>query len=272
MNYRSDDSVIDLYGLDSFPDRRIHIFKYKIVHNIIFVISSHFLTCHLLHIHCILNLMSSLKISNIKYQISNIKLGICNWKFEIKNSFQRKAGFTLIELLVTIAIIAILAAVGFTVYNSAQKSARISKRIQDLDAIKQAIETFKSTTGKYPSMPVGTAANSFVCLNALTTANTLVPTYMPLIPDDPQTATNCYQYVSNHVEAAGDLGPKATDYKVRTHPSLVSPEMGSPEFKAQPTLIDPDRDGTQNDACAIQTSGTVTGWSIQSGSTTSCDW
>ena len=184
-----------------------------------------------------------------------------------------KRGFTLIELLVTIAIIAILAAVGFTVYNSAQKSARISKRIQDLDAIKQAIETFKSTTGKYPSLPLGTAANSFVCLNALTTANTLVPTYMPLIPDDPQTATNCYQYVSNHVEAAGDLGPKATDYKVRTHPSLVSPEMTSGEFKVQPTLIDSERDGGANDDnCAIQTGGTVTGWSIQNGSSTSCNW
>jgi len=66
------------------------------------------------------------------------------------------SGFTLIELMVVIAIIAILAVVGLTLYSGAQKSARDSKRKSDIDAVSKALETrYDAPTAKYP--PIATS-------------------------------------------------------------------------------------------------------------------
>lgn len=51
-------------------------------------------------------------------------------------------GFTLIELLVSITIVAILAAIGVSVYSNAQASARDSRRKQDIDVIADAMELY----------------------------------------------------------------------------------------------------------------------------------
>ncbi|EKD91402.1 MAG: hypothetical protein ACD_30C00014G0012 [uncultured bacterium] len=163
-------------------------------------------------------------------------------------STRNKKGFTLIELLVTIAIIAILAAVGTVVYSSTQKSARISKRLQDLNALKTAVELYKSTTGQYPLQ-----AGSFQCMRLV---SGLAPAYMPTIPEDPLTGdTYCYQYYSED----------GNNYKVRTSPNITSAEMTSNEFKQQPGLIDPEKDGTPD--CNIDTTSTnITGWAVYSGS------
>ena len=48
-----------------------------------------------------------------------------------KKAESSKKGFTLIEIMVSIAIIAVLAAVGLVVYSTAQKAGRVSKRVQD---------------------------------------------------------------------------------------------------------------------------------------------
>ncbi len=53
-------------------------------------------------------------------------------------------GFTLVELMIAISIVAILAAVGFTVYSTTQISARDTKRRQDIDAIAAALESKKT--------------------------------------------------------------------------------------------------------------------------------
>lgn len=174
-------------------------------------------------------------------------------------------GFTLIELMVAISIIAILAAVGIVMYSSAQKTGRISKRIQDLNALKTALELYKSSTGYYPS---GAAANTFACISTL--AATIAPTYMPAIPADPLDANdpagaNCYQYATTTTTSS-------LDYKLRTRLTIsTSGEMTSTQFKQQPNLIDPDRDGGVDDNCDIDTGGTVTGWAITSGSTAICN-
>jgi len=52
----------------------------------------------------------------------------------LKN-FQTRKGFALIEIIIAIAIIGILATVGVVVYSSAQKSAKIQKRSEDLKAL-----------------------------------------------------------------------------------------------------------------------------------------
>ena len=59
-------------------------------------------------------------------------------------------GFTLIELMVAISIVAILSTVGMSFYGTAQKSARDSKRKQDINAIATALEIYKQANGFYP--------------------------------------------------------------------------------------------------------------------------
>lgn len=61
-----------------------------------------------------------------------------------------KKGFTLIEILVVISIIAILAGIGISVFSGVQKNNRDQARIRDLQAIKQALELYRSDNGDYP--------------------------------------------------------------------------------------------------------------------------
>jgi prepilin-type N-terminal cleavage/methylation domain-containing protein len=57
------------------------------------------------------------------------------------NSNKSSKGFTLVELMVVIAILALLATVGITIYSGAQKQGRDSKRKADIDSISSALES-----------------------------------------------------------------------------------------------------------------------------------
>lgn len=58
-------------------------------------------------------------------------------------------GFTLIELLVVMSIIALLLTIGLSFYGNAQRATRDAKRKGDLDAIRKALETYKTEKGTY---------------------------------------------------------------------------------------------------------------------------
>lgn len=61
-------------------------------------------------------------------------------KLALPNKNSQK-GFTLIELMIAIAIVAILATVGLTIFTGSQKSARDTKRRSDISAIANAFES-----------------------------------------------------------------------------------------------------------------------------------
>ncbi len=63
---------------------------------------------------------------------------------------KRKKGFTLIELLVSATIIIVLTTIGVVSYRSASTKSRNSKRMGDLEAVRQALVLRRSETGCYP--------------------------------------------------------------------------------------------------------------------------
>lgn len=89
-----------------------------------------------------------------------------------------KQGFTLIELLVVIAIIAIMITVGTVSYQRSLRLARDSKRKTDLEQIRQALETYRSENGVYPTTAEGTAV--------------LDPDYITTVPTGPKSDTYDY--------------------------------------------------------------------------------
>jgi prepilin-type N-terminal cleavage/methylation domain-containing protein len=71
---------------------------------------------------------------------------------------KRRAGFTLIELLVVIAIIAILAAILFPVFLSAQKAAKKTQCINGIGQLGKALQIYTSSSnGRLPRWYDGTS-------------------------------------------------------------------------------------------------------------------
>lgn len=92
----------------------------------------------------------------------------------------RTGGFTLFELLVSISIIGILVAVASTSYGAAQKKARDSRRVEDLNNIQKALEQYYSVNNYvYPSMSGGTPVG-------------LGSTFIQGWPKDPKAGTYLY--------------------------------------------------------------------------------
>lgn len=75
-----------------------------------------------------------------------------------------KRGFTLVELLVVVAIIAILAVIGLTIFSNLQKGARDARRRGDIDAIAKAMEVNygRTTAGRYDPLAVNMMASGAI--------------------------------------------------------------------------------------------------------------
>ncbi len=66
------------------------------------------------------------------------------------NNNLNRRGFTLIELMVAISIVAILSAIGLTLFTSVQKSARDAKRMGDLAALQNAVRQYALANHTFP--------------------------------------------------------------------------------------------------------------------------
>lgn len=94
---------------------------------------------------------------------------------------RKNKGFTLIELIVSVTIIAVLTIVGVISFSGTNKKARDSRRTADLENIRIALELYRQGTGStYP---------------ADDQLNTLIPTYLKKMPQDPKG--NIYTYTSD---------------------------------------------------------------------------
>ena len=110
-----------------------------------------------------------------------------------------KKGFTLIELLVVIAIIGLLSTLAVVALSSAREKARDSKRLSDLKQIQTALELYYTDENAYPIVAAATTLGDDAtadCLDGggITGACATLPTYMGLVPADPQTGTTDYIY------------------------------------------------------------------------------
>ena len=120
--------------------------------------------------------------------------------------WRRKAihGFTLIELLVVIVIIGILASFAVASFTSAQAKGRDSRRKADLDALKKALELYRTDTQGATYYP-GT-------IGALTSGSVK---YIKAVPTDPRTTTQAYLYSGAPGTPDCAAASNCTDYRLR---------------------------------------------------------
>ncbi len=120
-------------------------------------------------------------------------------------------GFTLVELLVVMAILAILASVGFGQYRTSQQKGRDAQRKADLANIARALEMYYNDHQAYPSsQDCGGSETGKIVVNRdcpasarvlnwgdafeINGANNEIVVYMKQLPRDPRSHNHyCYQ-------------------------------------------------------------------------------
>ena len=142
--------------------------------------------------------------------IENLELSKTqNSELRTQNRRQRRHGFTLIELLVVIAILGILVTIAVASFATAQGKGRDGRRKGELDAIKKALELYKTdnSAGNYPSCPGGSAGPCLITTSAnFNTLPTAVsPTYIRSVPQDPTNTGACGGTVTDG-QSAGSAG------------------------------------------------------------------
>lgn len=96
-----------------------------------------------------------------------------------------KRGFSLVELLVVIAIIGVLATMVLAVLGNSRKTARDTKRINDLRQLRTALDAYYLKKGNFPCNTGAQYMNSQShCLSLI------VPKYIPELPLDPVYGPN----------------------------------------------------------------------------------
>jgi general secretion pathway protein G len=75
-------------------------------------------------------------------------------------------GFTLIELLIVVAIIGILAAIGFALYVNVQARGRMARATADVKTLSSAVGAYSAHMGAIPTTAQGLAVLGLVSTNA----------------------------------------------------------------------------------------------------------
>jgi type IV pilus assembly protein PilA len=102
-----------------------------------------------------------------------------------------QSGFTLIEVLIVIGILAVLAGIVLIAVNPARQFAQANnaQRSSDANAILNAIGQYiVDNKGDLTGLDITTTAQN-VSNTGADICNTLVPTYIPAFPTDPQSVT-----------------------------------------------------------------------------------
>ena len=132
--------------------------------------------------------------------------------------------FTLIELLVVMAIIGILATLGFSSYLNSVKAGRDARRKSDLNRIQKALEIYYEDNKAFPTDL--TFGNSLCHPDGCTTAE-----YLKLVPLDPgganyvyaTDATGSYYQLYACIENPNDSGPGVKDYTPSCGSGICNP-------------------------------------------------
>lgn len=149
------------------------------------------------------------------------------------------SGFTLIELLVVIAIIVILAVLIIIRIGNAQRDARDSKRLADVDQIQKALEMYKIKNGFYPANTDNDCSGFDVGFNGGQGSgdpfiSPLAPGEISEVPGDPTNTSNCggYRYYRYTPGSYGCDVSKGSFYvlQIVDMESSGSPHPESPGF------------------------------------------
>lgn len=116
----------------------------------------------------------------------------------IYGSKRKTSGFTLIELLIAIAVISILAGIGLTSLERANRTARDGERRSDIETIRGALEDYYAKYNRYPP-----------------SLSSLTGSFLAVLPDDPDPDKNYYYNSTDQNQTyciASDLeAPKPED-------------------------------------------------------------
>ncbi len=106
---------------------------------------------------------------------------------------KKNTGFTLIELLVVLAIIALLASVIFASMTAVQKKGRDTRRMEDVNSIKKALELYQTSRNRYPK------SETQITLTGTDTVSTALinDNVISKIPLDPLYPDYAYKYQTN---------------------------------------------------------------------------
>lgn len=115
----------------------------------------------------------------------------------------KQRGFTIVELLVVIVVIGILAAITVVAYNGIQGRARDSARMSDINAIRKALEVYKSFNGEYPDENAASWEYSYTDPQNFMSA--LKP-YIGKTPVDPANGASNFYYYYRYVAGTSSWG------------------------------------------------------------------
>ncbi len=133
----------------------------------------------------------------IQERVQNSKFKIQSFgNFRFGNTVK---GFTLIELMIVIAIIAVLAAVGYATYANSQMLARDAKRKQDIRSVQAALEVYYERNNHYPDSVAGNWEKG--CTDPATCSQGMnwifggdYAPYINILPLEANNPANAYQY------------------------------------------------------------------------------